>query len=104
MHGERAGEGPCGALKSGSGAPPGKRNGATSSRRADQGRDCGAAETQRVAENAPRWAEMNASRRDMRVCLGVHASSWEILKSSAATTKLLSNENTRVPVRFPDEF
>ena len=59
MHGGRAGEGPCAAS-------PGKRNGATSSRRADQGRDCGAAETQRVAENSPRWAEMNASRRDMR--------------------------------------
>jgi ABC-type uncharacterized transport system substrate-binding protein len=28
------------------------------SRRADQGRDCGAAETQRVAENAPRWPDV----------------------------------------------
>ena len=29
------------------------------SRRADQGRDCGAAEIQRVAQNAPRWRDMN---------------------------------------------
>src|SRR5262249_41076418 len=29
------------------------------SRRADQGRDCGAAENQRIAENAPRWPGMN---------------------------------------------
>jgi 7,8-dihydropterin-6-yl-methyl-4-(beta-D-ribofuranosyl)aminobenzene 5'-phosphate synthase len=28
-------------------------------RRADQGRDCGAAEVQRVAENAPRWPDLN---------------------------------------------
>jgi len=28
------------------------------SRRADQGRDCGAAEIQRIAENAPRWPDM----------------------------------------------
>src|SRR6516225_8966675 len=28
------------------------------SRRADQGRDCGAAETQRIAENAPRWPDV----------------------------------------------
>ena len=27
--------------------------------RADQGRDCGAAEIQRIAENAPRWPDMN---------------------------------------------
>jgi len=27
------------------------------SRRADQGRDCGAAEIQRIAENAPRWPD-----------------------------------------------
>jgi len=33
------------------------------SRRADQGRDCGAAEIQRVAENAPRWPDMNAEER-----------------------------------------
>jgi hypothetical protein len=27
--------------------------------RADQGRDCGAAEIQRIAKNAPRWPDMN---------------------------------------------
>ena len=30
------------------------------SRRADQGRDCGAAEIQRIAENAPRWPDINS--------------------------------------------
>jgi len=29
------------------------------SRRADQGRDCGAAEIQRIAENASRWSDVN---------------------------------------------
>jgi hypothetical protein len=29
------------------------------SRRADQSRDCGAAEIQRTSENAPRWPDMN---------------------------------------------
>jgi hypothetical protein len=27
---------------------------------ADQGRDCGAAEIQRIAENAPRWPDINS--------------------------------------------
>jgi hypothetical protein len=27
--------------------------------RADQGRDCGAAEIQRIAENASRWSDVN---------------------------------------------
>jgi len=43
---------------SGSGGPAGERNGNTS-RGADQGRDCGAAEIQRIAENAPRGPDMN---------------------------------------------
>src|SRR5262249_5646334 len=34
---------------------------AVPSRRAHQGRDCGAAEIQRIAENAPRWPDMNTS-------------------------------------------
>src|SRR5262249_61943311 len=29
------------------------------SRRADQGHDCGAAKIHRIAENAPRWPDMN---------------------------------------------
>src|SRR5262249_59123208 len=33
------------------------------SRRADQGRDCGAAEIQRTAENAPRWPDVNTQNR-----------------------------------------
>src|SRR5215471_16258320 len=41
---------------SGSGGPPGKRNGQY---RTHQGRDCGAAEIQRIAENAPRWRDVN---------------------------------------------
>ena len=32
---------------------------AVPSRREDEGRDCGAAEIQRIAENAPRWPDMN---------------------------------------------
>src|SRR5262245_38360679 len=43
---------------SGSGGPLANRM-AIPSRRADQGRDCGAAEIQRIAENAPRWPDMN---------------------------------------------
>jgi hypothetical protein len=30
-------------------------------RQADQGRDCGAAEIQRIAEDAPRWADVSKS-------------------------------------------
>jgi hypothetical protein len=33
------------------------------SRRADQGRDCGAAEIQRIAENASRWPDMKYVER-----------------------------------------
>src|SRR6266536_3971710 len=33
------------------------------SRRTDQGRDCGAAEIQRIAENAPRWSDVNSRTR-----------------------------------------
>jgi hypothetical protein len=36
-----------------------QRRGAVPSRRADPGRDCGAAEVQRIAENASRWSDMN---------------------------------------------
>ena len=37
------------------------------SRRADQGRDCGAAEIQRVVENAPRWPDMKTRKsREVR--------------------------------------
>src|SRR5262249_25133032 len=32
---------------------------ATPARRADEGRDCGAAEIQRTAQNAPRWPDVN---------------------------------------------
>jgi hypothetical protein len=31
---------------------------AVPSRRADQGRDCGAAEIQRIAQNAPHWSDV----------------------------------------------
>jgi hypothetical protein len=46
---------------SGSGGPPGERNGQYShGERADQGRNCGAAEIQRVAENASRWPDIKS--------------------------------------------
>jgi len=45
---------------SGSEGPPGERDGAIPSRRANQGRDCGAAEIQRIAQNAPRWPDINS--------------------------------------------
>src|SRR5262245_56456631 len=45
---------------SGSGAPSWQAEWPVPSRGADQGRDCGAAEIQHVAENAPRWPDMNA--------------------------------------------
>src|SRR5262249_20770486 len=54
MHGARAGEGPCAASKSGSGAPPGERQWPVPSRRADQGSDCGAAQIHRSAQNRQR--------------------------------------------------
>ena len=34
---------------------------------ADQGRDCGAAEIQRLTENAPRWPDMNTYSREGRL-------------------------------------
>jgi hypothetical protein len=40
----------------GSGSPSGKRNG----RHGERTRDSGAAEIERIAENAPRWPELNA--------------------------------------------
>ena len=40
--------------------PSWKRNGQIPSRRAHQGRDCGAAQIQRIAENAPRWPDINS--------------------------------------------
>src|SRR5262245_32043827 len=52
MHGARAGEGPCAASKSGSGAPPGERQWPVPSRRADQGSDCGAAQIHRSAQKS----------------------------------------------------
>jgi hypothetical protein len=51
---------------------PGER--AISSRRAHQGRDCEAAETQRIAENAPRWPDpmTNVSQS----CRGSNGARW----------------------------
>ena len=66
MHGGRAGEGPCAASKSGSGGPPGKRNG-----QYRHGERTKAAIAERPKFSAllkmlRAEPEMNASRRDMR--------------------------------------
>jgi len=47
----------------GSGGPPGKQNGQYRHGESDQGRDCGVAKIQRIAENAPRWPDMKSCRR-----------------------------------------
>src|SRR5262249_41910972 len=47
-------------------AAPWQTEWAIPSWRADQGRHCGAAEIQGIAENASPWPAINASRGDMR--------------------------------------
>src|ERR1700750_2682988 len=57
----------CGARTT-CGCPCWREEWAIPSQRADQGRDCGAAEIQRIAQNAPRWPDMNTKIESMRRC------------------------------------
>jgi len=69
-HHEAGGSDRQAGIARGSGGPFGK------ARRADQGRDCGAAEIQRIAENAPRCPDVSVTSiryKSMRVMWGVRA-------------------------------